>query len=72
MAQTTTNCPTKPTDWLVVALKCLNADPELYGPDVEAFRPERFTDGSCSAYTEQMGFTWGRSTIFWGGGRGCP
>jgi len=41
----------EPGSQLAVSISLLQCDPELYGPDPFAFRPERFLEGAPESYT---------------------
>jgi cytochrome P450 len=41
----------EPGSQLAVSLMLVQYDPEVYGPDPESFRPERFLDGAPAPYT---------------------
>src|SRR5207302_9142332 len=44
-------CWFEPWTQLAVSILLLQYDPELYPPDPQAFRPERFLDGAPEPYT---------------------
>ncbi|KAJ7892971.1 cytochrome P450 [Mycena leptocephala] len=65
--------PVRKGDVLRVPIELMNRNKEVWGPDAEEFRPERWLDeGRLPEAVRNMPSVWSNMLTFWAGAHGCP